>query len=101
MKRTYRLLVLIAIVVLALPSPAHAYIGPGAGFALAGSFLAVFAAFFSALLLLFTWPVRLLWRGLFGWGGAGRGRVEWVVIVGLGGRGLALPGRVRADGVPA
>src|SRR5262249_33951691 len=45
----------IALLVLLLdPSPAHAYIGPGAGFALAGSFLAVFAAFFSALVLLFT-----------------------------------------------
>ena len=44
-----------------------AYIGPGAGFALAGSFMAVFAAFFSALLMLLTWPVRLVWRAIFGW----------------------------------
>jgi hypothetical protein len=43
-----------------------AYIGPGAGFALAGSFMAVFAAFFSALLMLLTWPVRLVWRAIFG-----------------------------------
>src|SRR5262245_42984893 len=75
-----------ALLVLLLdPSPAHAYIGPGAGFALAGSFLAVLAAFFSALLLILTWPVRLLWRALFGWRGANRGRFKRVVILGLDG----------------
>jgi len=61
MTRSVKLLLLIALlIVLLAPSPAYAYIGPGAGFALAGSFFAVFAAFFSAALLLITWPVRLL-----------------------------------------
>ena len=67
MTRFVKLILLIALCVLLVPTPAYAYIGPGAGFALAGSFLAVFAAFFSAVLLLLTWPVRLLWRALFGW----------------------------------
>ena len=48
-----------------MPGQAHAYIGPGAGFALAGSFFAVFAAICSALLMLLTWPVRLLCAALF------------------------------------
>ncbi len=39
-----------------------AYIGPGAGFALVGSFFAVFAAVFSAFVMLITWPIRLLAR---------------------------------------
>ena len=41
-----RLLVLVVLLVLLLPGEAHAYIGPGAGFAVAGSFFAVFAAVF-------------------------------------------------------
>src|SRR5262245_19863005 len=58
------LLFLAALVVLLAPSPAHAYIGPGAGFALGGSLFAVFAAFLSALVLFLTWPIRLLFRML-------------------------------------
>ena len=48
MSKTSRLLILATLLVLLAPSQAHAYIGPGAGFALAGSFFAVFAAVFSA-----------------------------------------------------
>ena len=66
MGNTGRLLFLAVLCVLLMPSPAHAYIGPGAGFALAGSFLAVFAAVFSSILLLLTWPVRLVSRALRG-----------------------------------
>jgi predicted AlkP superfamily phosphohydrolase/phosphomutase len=79
------------------PSPAHAYIGPGAGFALAGSFLAVFAAFFSAVVLLLTWPVRLLWRLLFGWRAA-RGRFKRIVILGLDGLDYTLTERMLEEG---
>ena len=66
MRKTGVFLFLIGLgIVLVEPSPAYAYIGPGAGFALAGSFLAVFAAFFSAPLLAITWPIRLVTRGPF------------------------------------
>ena len=58
--------------VLLMPGQAQAYIGPGAGFALAGSFFAVFAAVFSAFLTLLTWPVRLLMRTLVRAGGRWR-----------------------------
>jgi predicted AlkP superfamily phosphohydrolase/phosphomutase len=89
----------VALLVLLLePTPAHAYIGPGAGFALAGSFLAVFAAFFSALVLLLTWPVRLLWRALFGWRHAIRGRFKRIVVLGLDGLDYTLTERMLADG---
>jgi predicted AlkP superfamily phosphohydrolase/phosphomutase len=80
------------------PSPAHAYIGPGAGFALAGSFLAVFAAFFSAVVLLLTWPVRLVWRALFGWRTAARSRFKRVVILGLDGLDYALTEQMLSEG---
>ena len=38
-----------------------AYIGPGAGIALLGSFLAVLLAIMSALMAMATWPLRRLW----------------------------------------
>ncbi len=85
------------LLLLLVPGPAHAYIGPGAGFALAGSFLAVFAAFLSALLLALTWPVRLLGRVLFGMR-APRGRFKRVVILGLDGLDHALTERMLAEG---
>ena len=80
------------------PSPAHAYIGPGAGFALAGSFLAVFAAFFSAALLLLTWPVRLLWRAVFGRRALARSRFKRVVVLGLDGLDFTLTEQMLAEG---
>jgi predicted AlkP superfamily phosphohydrolase/phosphomutase len=80
------------------PGPLVAYIGPGAGFAVAGSFLAVFAAFFSALVLLLTWPVRLLRRVLFGRWALARSRVRRVVILGLDGLDFGLTEKMLTDG---
>ncbi len=92
------LLPLAVLVVLLAPAPAQAYIGPGAGFALAGSFLAVFAAFLSALLLLLTWPVRLLWRALFGRRALARSRFRRVVVLGLDGLDYTLTEKLLAEG---
>ena len=80
-----RLLLLAVLFILLLPSPAFAYIGPGAGFALAGSFFAVFAAVLSAILTLVTWPMRLIYRILFGLRALAKSRVKRVVILGLDG----------------
>lgn len=85
-------------IVLLAPGAAYAYIGPGAGFALAGSFLAVFAAFFSALLMAITWPIRLITRSLFGWKALRRSRVKRVVILGLDGLDHGLTTKLLAEG---
>jgi predicted AlkP superfamily phosphohydrolase/phosphomutase len=98
MRKTCWLLLLTALVVLLAPSPAHAYIGPGAGFALAGSFLAVFAAICSALLMVLTWPVRLIFRALFGRRALARSRVKRVVILGLDGLDHGLTEKMLAEG---
>jgi predicted AlkP superfamily phosphohydrolase/phosphomutase len=74
------------------------YIGPGAGFALAGSFLAVLAAFFSALLLLLTFPVRLLLRVLFGQRALARSRFKRVVVLGLDGLDHGLTQKMLGEG---
>ena len=63
----------------------EAYIGPGAGIALVGSFLAVLLATFSAMLTLATWPIRWLWRRLRGRRARARSKVRRVVILGLDG----------------
>jgi predicted AlkP superfamily phosphohydrolase/phosphomutase len=85
MSKTIRLLLLIAVLVLLAPTQAQAYIGPGAGFALAGSFLAVFAAVCSAIVTILTWPLRLVWRAVFSLRASARSRFRRVVILGLDG----------------
>lgn len=49
-------------VLLCLPGYAGAYVGPGAGFALLGSFFTFVAALVLTLFLLIVWPVRALYR---------------------------------------
>ncbi len=71
--------------VLLVPGYAHAYIGPGAGFALAGSLFAVFAAIFSAIVMLLTWPARMIFRFFFGRRAMAKARVKRVVVLGLDG----------------
>jgi predicted AlkP superfamily phosphohydrolase/phosphomutase len=98
MRKTGWLLLLTALVVLLAPSAAHAYIGPGAGFALAGSVLAVFAAVCSAMLMLLTWPVRLVFRILFGRRALRKSRVKRVVILGLDGLDHGLTQKMLEEG---
>jgi predicted AlkP superfamily phosphohydrolase/phosphomutase len=116
MTRARGLLLLVVLFVLLAPSPSHAaqtghgpasaagadlcfgYIGPGAGFALAGSFFAVFAAFCSAVLLLLTWPARLLFRLLFGRRAIARSRFKRVVVLGLDGLDHGLTEKFLAEG---
>src|SRR2546425_5966893 len=98
MRKTTWLLLLTILLVLLAPSPAHAYIGPGAGFALAGSFFAVLAAFGSAALMLITWPIRLVARALFGRRALARSRVKRVVVLGLDGLDYGLTTRLLSEG---
>jgi predicted AlkP superfamily phosphohydrolase/phosphomutase len=98
MHKSWRLLLLVAVLILLAPRPAMAYIGPGAGFALAGSFFAVFAAVFSAFVTILTWPLRLVARTLFGWRALRKSRVKRVVILGLDGMDHGLSEQMLDDG---
>ncbi len=60
--RNLKSVFLIIFFVLGFCNQAHAYIGPGAGFALVGSFLAMFVAMFLAALVILTWPIRCIFR---------------------------------------
>jgi len=90
--------VLSAVLVVVLASPAQAYVGPGAGFALAGSFLSALAAIFSTILVLFTWPIRWVVRAIRGRRALARSRVERFVILGLDGLDFRLTTKFLAEG---
>lgn len=77
----------------------HAYIGPGAGIALVGSFLAVLVAMLSALMALVTWPVRWLWRMVRGHRARARAKVRRVVVLGLDGLDPQLVDTFLAEGL--
>lgn len=78
-------LVATALLIFLGSKPAHAYIGPGAGFALLSSFAIMFAAFALALLSLISWPFRAALRKLRRNKARGRAEVESLVILGLDG----------------
>jgi predicted AlkP superfamily phosphohydrolase/phosphomutase len=87
-----------AIVLLLEPARADAYIGPGAGFAVGGSFLAVFAAVFSAFLMILSWPVRWVWRLAFRKRPPKPPQFKRVVILGLDGLDHGLTTRLLDEG---
>jgi predicted AlkP superfamily phosphohydrolase/phosphomutase len=89
----------IAIGLLALaPERADAYIGPGAGFAVGGSFLAVFAAAFSAFVMIISWPIRLIWRLVFRRHPPKPPRFQRVVVLGLDGLDFGLTQKLLDEG---
>jgi len=93
-----RVCILTLCMVLALAGPAEAYIGPGAGFAALGSFLVMFTAMLSAVVTLFTWPIRYLLRAIRGWRAHARSRVKRFVVLGLDGMEPTLTDRFLAEG---
>src|SRR3984893_12851678 len=71
------------IAVLLLPSLAHAYAGPGAGFAVLSSFWAIFVAFLYSFYALMTWPFRQLFRFIRRRNAYGKATFERAVILGF------------------
>jgi predicted AlkP superfamily phosphohydrolase/phosphomutase len=51
-----------ATLVAAAAAPAHAYIGPGAGFAVMSSFLVILVTIVAVAASILAWPFRALWR---------------------------------------
>ncbi len=78
-------LIISALLISLLPDQVHAYIGPGAGFAVAGSFLVMFTAILSALFVLLTWPIRYIVRAIRFRRVFARSRIKKVVVLGLDG----------------
>jgi Na+/melibiose symporter-like transporter len=57
-----RLVLIAALLALVLPTPAFAYIGPGAGLSLLGALWALVAAVGMAIFFVVAWPVRKMLR---------------------------------------
>ena len=83
---------------LLLPEPALAYIGPGAGFAVGTTLVTLFFAIFSAIGALFLWPFRWFIRALRQRRAHAKARVRRVVILGLDGLEPTLVERYLAEG---
>ncbi len=84
--------------VLGLCDQAYAYIGPGAGVAVVGSFLAMFTAMLLAILVLLTWPIRYIFRMIRYRHALARSRVKKIVILGLDGMDPGLAEKMIVDG---
>src|SRR5262249_60833497 len=83
-----RLLLVTAValsLVVLLPTPSHAYAGPGAGFAVLSSFWTLFVAFLYSAYAFFTWPLRHLLRLLRRRKSTGKAQIERAVILGFDG----------------
>lgn len=74
-----------AIIALLWSELALAYIGPGAGFALVGSFLAIFFAFLTAIVSLLIWPFRFVIRYVRRRKARERSDVKRVIVLGFDG----------------
>lgn len=84
-------------ILLAAAFPAYGYIGPGAGFALLGSFAVIFVTVFVAFLAILAWPFRMMWRFLRR-KPRGKARVRRLIVVGLDGQDPELTDRFLAEG---
>jgi len=79
------------------PSTADAYIGPGAGFAVLGSFAVIFVTMLLAGVSLLIWPFRMAWRAV-------RRRtkskplVKRLIVVGFDGQEPTITERMMAEG---
>lgn len=98
--RAGRVVLLSAVVLLATAgvNEAYGYVGPGAGIALLGSFFTVFIAIASAVLALFTWPIRWGWRAIRGKNAYKRAKVKRFVVLGLDGLEPSLAERFMEEG---
>lgn len=89
---------LAAVLASAWPGAAEAYIGPGAGFAFAGSLLLLLAAVGLALLIILAWPFLALWRLARVGNPFKHASAKRVVILGLDGMDPGIATRLMQEG---
>jgi predicted AlkP superfamily phosphohydrolase/phosphomutase len=75
-----------------------AYIGPGAGFALAQSFLTLMVSIFAGLASVALWPFRMLSRSVRRIRGAGKAHVKKAIFLGLDGLDAGVAEKLMAEG---
>ncbi len=85
--------------VIFMPALAHAYAGPGAGFAVLSSFWAIFVAFLYSFYALATWPFRQLVVFLRRRNAFGKAKFKRAVILGFDGMDPELAERFMGEGL--
>ena len=80
-----------------MPTPAHAYIGPGAGFAVLSSFLVLFTTMVIAVASVLVWPFRAMWR-LVSRPAPPRARIGRLIVVGFDGQDPKLTDELLSQG---
>ena len=95
-RRWFVALALVAILFAA--QPAHAYAGPGAGFAVLSSFWTLFVAFLYSAYALVTWPFRTILRLLRRRQAFAKAQIRRAVILGFDGMDPVLSARYIAEG---
>ena len=84
---------------LSAPTPAEAYIGPGAGFAFVSSLFILLATMVLAVVTLLTWPIRLAVQKIRGNRALAASRVKRVIVLGLDGQDPELTEQLMDEGV--
>ena len=97
-KPSIRMAVFVCLAIVLLPSLAHAYAGPGAGFAVLSSFWTLFVAFLYSLYAFLTWPLRHLLRLLRRRKAPGDAQFKRAVILGFDGMDPELAERFINEG---
>ena len=81
------------------PSPAAAYVGPGAGFAFVSSLFILLTTMVLAVVTLLTWPIRLAVQKMRGSRALAASRVRRVIVPGLDGQDPELTEQLMNEGV--
>jgi predicted AlkP superfamily phosphohydrolase/phosphomutase len=91
--------VVAAVLLLLIFTPAaHAYVGPGAGFAVLSSFLTLFLASLQAIFAFLTWPIRQFFRFLRRRRAYRKAKTKRIVILGFDGMDPELTERFIKEG---
>jgi predicted AlkP superfamily phosphohydrolase/phosphomutase len=97
-KRIFRPALRLLLVASLLAAPASAYIGPGAGFAAAGSVLILLGTFLLAFGIVLIWPLKAVVR-IFVHRGRTKPKVKRLIVVGLDGFDPGLAKEFAAQGL--
>ena len=96
--RTLRHGLLAVLAAICFGSPSFAYVGPGAGFAAAGSVLILLGTFAMAFGIVLAWPVKAAVR-FFRYRGKTKPKVKRMIVVGLDGFDPGLAKRFSDEGL--
>jgi len=85
------------VILLGAPATTDAYIGPGAGFAVLGSFAVIFVTMILAGVSILAWPFRTLWR-MIRHRRKSKPLVKRTIFVGFDGQDASITERMMAEG---